>query len=153
MEQLRVLKMVNPRAKGQRGEYGVRDMLRTASGLGFERVPASGALAYLKGDLYIPQVPNRFCIEVKNYKESHINDKILTSKTNKIVEWWNKIEEQAIDSDMEPLLFVKYDRSKVFVVTNLKPAKAKNYLYISFLRCYIIIAEEWLGKETIKWLK
>ncbi len=145
--------MVNVRAKGARGEYAVRDMLRTYSGLGFERVPASGALAYLKGDLYVPQVPNRFCIEIKNYKESHINDKILTSKTNKIVEWWNKIEEQAIDSDMQPLLFVKYDRSKIFVVTAQKPVKVKNYLYISFLKCYIILAEEWLGKETIKWLK
>lgn len=144
---------VNPRAKGQRGEYGVRDLLRKHSGLAFERVPASGALAYLKGDLYVPQQPNRYCIEVKNYKESHINDKILTSKTNKIVEWWNKIEEQAIDSNMEPLLFVKYDRSKVFVVTAQKPAKARNYIYISFLKCYIILAEEWLGKETIKWLK
>jgi hypothetical protein len=128
-------------------------MLRAASGLGFERVPASGALAYLKGDLYVPQLPNRFCIEVKNYKESHINDKILTSKTNKMVEWWNKIEEQAIDSNMEPLLFVKYDRSKVFVATNIKPAKVRNYLYISTLMCYIILAEEWLDKEKIKWLK
>lgn len=145
--------MVDSRAKGQRGEYTVRDMLRKHSGLPFERVPASGALAYLKGDLYIPQKPNRFCIEVKNYKDSHINDKILTSKTNKIVEWWNKIEEQAIDSDMEPLLFVKYDRSKVFIITNLKPAKVKNYLYISFLNCYIMLSDEFLEKEKLKWLK
>jgi hypothetical protein len=145
--------MVNVRAKGQRGEYAVRDLLRKHTKLNWERVPSSGALSYLKGDLYIPQVPNRFCIEIKNYKESHINDKILTSKTNKIVEWWNKIEEQAIDSNMEPLLFVKYDRSKIFIVTAEKPVKVKNYLYISFLKCYIIIAEEWLQKEQQKWLK
>lgn len=145
--------MVNPRTKGQRGEYVVRDMLRKYSGLGFERVPASGALAYLKGDLYVPQRPNHYCIEVKNYKESHINDKILTSKTNKIIEWWIKIEEQAIDNNLEPLLFVKYDRSKVFVITSKKPVKVKNYLYISSLMCYIIIGEEWLEKENIKWLK
>lgn len=145
--------MVNPRAKGQRGEYTVRDLLRKHSGLGFERVPASGALSYLKGDLHVPQQPNLFCIEVKNYKESHINDKILTSKTNKIVEWWEKIGEQAADANLEPLLFVKYDRSKVFVVTERKPVKVKNYLYISFLKCYIILAEEWLERETIKWLK
>lgn len=144
---------VNPRAKGQRGEYAVRDLLRKHSGLGFERVPASGALAYLKGDLYVPQVPNRYCIEVKNYKESHINDKVLTSKTNKVVEWWQKIEAQAIHSDMEPLLFIKYDRSKIFVATSEKPAKVKNFLYFSPLGCYIILAEEWLEKEKIKWLK
>lgn len=145
--------MVDPRSKGQRGEYAVRDLLRKHSGLAFERVPASGALAYLKGDLYIPQMPNRFCIEVKNYKESHINDKVLTSKTNKIIEWWHKIECQAIDNEMQPLLFVKYDRSKVFVVTEQKPVKVKNFLYIGVLKCYIMLCEEWLEKEIIKWLK
>ena len=36
--------MVDSRAKGARGEYLVRDMLREATGLKFERVPASGAL-------------------------------------------------------------------------------------------------------------
>ena len=144
---------VNPRTKGQRGEYAVRDLLRKHSGLTFERVPSSGALSYLKGDLYVPQQPNNFCIEVKNYKDSHINDKILTSKTNKIVEWWEKIECQAIEAGQEPLLFVKYDRSKIFAVTAQKPAKVKNFLYISPLNCYIIIAEEWLSTEKIQWLK
>jgi Holliday junction resolvase len=144
---------VNPRTKGQRGEYAVRDLLRKHTGLTFERVPSSGALSYLKGDLYLPGQPNHHCIEVKNYKESHINDKILTSTTNKVVEWWTKIEEQAIDHNMEPLLFVKYDRSKIFVITSKKPAKVKNFLYISTLGCYIIIAEVWLQKEQIKWLK
>ena len=42
--------MVDSRAKGARGEYLVRDMLRSYTGLKFERVPASGALEYLKGD-------------------------------------------------------------------------------------------------------
>ena len=60
--------MVDSRAKGARGEYLVRDMLRSASGLQFERVPSSGALSYLKGDLYVPDAKNLFCIEVKNYE-------------------------------------------------------------------------------------
>ena len=59
--------MVDSRAKGARGEYLVRDMLREATGYQFERVPNSGALEYLKGDLYVPNERNRFCIEVKNY--------------------------------------------------------------------------------------
>ena len=50
--------MVDSRAKGARGEYLVRDMLREATGLKFERVPASGALEYLKGDLYVPNQRN-----------------------------------------------------------------------------------------------
>ena len=62
--------MVDSRAKGARGEYLVRDMLREATGYKFERVPASGALEYLKGDLYVPNAANKYCIEVKNYSES-----------------------------------------------------------------------------------
>ena len=52
--------MVDSRAKGARGEYLVRDMLREFTGLKFERVPASGALEYLKGDLYVPNQRNHF---------------------------------------------------------------------------------------------
>ena len=53
--------MVDSRAKGARGEYLVRDMLRDATGLKFERVPSSGALEYLKGDLYVPNQRNYYC--------------------------------------------------------------------------------------------
>jgi len=74
--------MVDSRAKGARGEYLVRDMLRAATSLQFERVPASGALEYLKGDLYVPHAANRFCIEVKNYAESPLNDKILVEESS-----------------------------------------------------------------------
>ena len=59
--------MVDSRAKGARGEYLVRDMLREATGLKFERVPASGALEYLKGDIYVPNNKNIFYI-LKTYK-------------------------------------------------------------------------------------
>jgi Holliday junction resolvase len=145
--------MVDARAKGARGEYLVRDLLRSATGFDFERVPCSGALHYLKGDLYIPNQANRFCIEVKNYAESPLNDKIFTSKTNNLVQWWTKICKQAKDTSLEPMLFFKYNRSKLFVVTEVKPVKLERYLYISWLNCYIIMAEEWLNKEKIDWTK
>ena len=88
--------MVDSRAKGARGEYLVRDMLRVATGLQFERVPNSGALEYLKGDLYVPNERNRFCIEVKNYSESPLSDKIFTAKkTNNLIRWWKKVQVQA----------------------------------------------------------
>jgi len=109
--------MVDSKAKGSKGEYLVRDLLREHTGLGFERVPLSGALAYLKGDIYIPNRHNRFCIEVKFYEESALNDKVLTNKSNNLVKWWNKICEQAEAQKQEPLLFFKYNRSKIFVGT------------------------------------
>ena len=144
--------MVDSRAKGQRGEYLVRDMLRDASGLQFERVPSSGALAYLKGDLYIPDANNAFCIEVKNYEKSPLSDKIFTNKTNYLLLWWEKIVKQAELKLQQPLLFFKYSRSKVFVVTNIKPENTK-HIHISWLDCYVMLAEEWLENETMEWTR
>ena len=140
--------MVDSRAKGARGEYLVRDMLRTASGLKFERVPSSGALSYLKGDLYVPDERNVFCIEVKNYEKSPLTDKVFTNKTNYLVQWWEKIKHQASLKDQDPLLFFKYSRSKVFVVTETEPKKTK-YMHISWLDCYVSLAEEWLENEQV----
>lgn len=144
--------MVDSRAKGQRGEYLVRDMLRDASGLQFERVPSSGALSYLKGDLYIPDANNAFCIEVKNYEKSPLSDKIFTNKTNYLLLWWEKIVKQAELKLQQPLLFFKYSRSKVFVVTNIKPENTK-HIHISWLDCYVMLAEEWLENETMEWTR
>jgi hypothetical protein len=145
--------MVDSRAKGSRGEYLVRDLLREASQLQFERVPSSGALSYLKGDLYVPGEKNRFCIEVKNYAESPLTDKIFTNKSNTLIRWWTKLDEQARNGDQEPLLFFKYNRSQVFVCTEIEPEKVDNFLYISSLRCYTMLAKEWLDEEKIIWLK
>lgn len=145
--------MVDSRAKGARGEYLVRDLLRAYTDLKFERVPASGALEYLKGDLYVPNEKNRFCIEVKNYSESPLSDKMFTQeKTNNLIRWWTKVVLQAKNGNQEPLLFFKYNRSKVFVVTAIKPTKASKYFYVSWLKCYIILAEEWLEKEKIEFI-
>lgn len=110
--------MVDSRAKGARGEYLVRDILREYTDLQFERVPNSGALEYLKGDLYIPHEKNKYCIEVKNYADSPLTDKIFTApKTNNLIRWWTKLNLQAAQGNQEALLFFKYNRSPIFVVT------------------------------------
>ena len=145
--------MVDSRAKGARGEYLVRDMLRDFTGYQFERVPSSGALEYLKGDLYVPHAKNRFCIEVKNYESSPLSDKMFTApRTNNLIKWWKKLEQQAIQGDQEPLLFFKYNRSPVFVVTAEPPEKTKEYMFICFLQCFVLLAEEWLRKEQLEFL-
>ena len=144
--------MVDSRAKGARGEYLVRDMLRDATGLQFERVPASGALAYLKGDLYVPNEKNIYCIEVKNYADSPLTDKIFTArKTNNLIRWWKKVQVQAEGGNQKPLLFFKYNRSIVFVVTEEEPQNS-DYMYINWLNCYIIEATVWLNEEKPEFL-
>lgn len=136
--------MVDSRAKGARGEYIVRDLLRERTGLKFERVPQSGALEYLKGDLYVPNRNNIFCIEVKNYADSPLSDKIFTQeKTNKLINWWRQTTRQASKGDQQPLLFFKYNRSKIFVVTDFEPDTDK-FMYISWLNCYITLADDFL---------
>ena len=72
-------------------------------------------------------------------------------KTNNLVKWWLKLKNQAFNASKKPLLFFKYDRSKIFVVTETQPVNVEKYLYISWLNCYIILAEDWLKKEQIKW--
>jgi len=145
--------MVDSRAKGARGEYLVRDMLREATNLQFERVPNSGALEYLKGDLYVPNEKNKFCIEVKNYEESPLNDRIFTAqKTNNLIRWWKKIVQQAEGGNQEPLLFFKYNRSQVFVVTAEKPKNTEEWMHINFLNCYVLLASIWLESEQVEFL-
>jgi len=124
-------------------------MLREATGLQFERVPASGALEYLKGDLYVPREANKYCIEVKNYADSPLTDKLFTQqKTNNLIRWWKKVVQQAKGGDQEPMLFFKYNRSKVFVVVDEEP-KSTKYIYIDWLNCYVMLAEEWLKQEEV----
>ena len=145
--------MVDSRAKGARGEYLVRDLLRQHTNLQFERVPNSGALEYLKGDLYVPHEKNKYCIEVKNYSESPLTDKIFTApRTNNLIRWWTKLNIQAAQGNQEALLFFKYNRSPIFVVTADKPKNFSLWIDINFLGCYVMVADEWLKNETPEFL-
>ena len=114
--------MVDSRQKGGRAEAALKKVLRDATGLNFQRTPGSGALApthMLKGDIYIPNAANRFCIEVKHYKDDHLTSKILTSKSPQFIEWWKQAVRQGRQVEMQPLLFFKFDRSKWFMGTHL----------------------------------
>ena len=140
--------MVDPRAKGAEGERQVRDLLKGHTGLAFERVPMSGALEYLKGDIFLPNMHNNYCIEVKFYKDSHFNDKILTAlKSNIFIQWWDQTIEQAKKAGSKPALFFKYNRSKIFVAQRDEPENGLNYMYVSHLGCYVSLAHEWLLLE------
>jgi Holliday junction resolvase len=140
--------MVDSRAKGAAGEKQVKELLKKHTDLLFERVPLSGALPFMKGDLFVPDTSMVYCIEVKNYKESHFDDKILTNKSNEFIGWWAQSTSQADLMGKKPLLFFKYNRSKIFVATEEKPENVLKYFYVSQLKCYVMIAEEWLTQEN-----
>jgi len=154
--------MVDSRQKGARAENLARDMLRKYTGHDWQRTPGSGALNEvhkLKGDLYIPDCKNRFCIEVKHYKDDHLTSKILTDKTPQLLEWWNQTERQAFQVDRLPLLLFKFDRSKWFVAYTWEafPNNWMNagYKYLVLTtdtsKIYISKLEDWLENEDLTW--
>ena len=140
--------MVDPRAKGAEGERQGRDLLSKHTELEFQRVPMSGALDFMKGDIFLPNMHNNYCIEVKFYKDSHFSDKVLTAKkSNVFIQWWNQTIEQAKKAGAKPALFFKYNRSKIFVAQKDKPENGLDYMYVSFLGCYVSLAQDWLILE------
>lgn len=144
--------MVDSRQKGARTESAIKKMLIEATGLNWQRVPGSGALDVahkLKGDLYIPECANVYCVEVKGYKDDHISSKMLTSKNPQIVEWWEQAKSQAVKVDKEPLLIFKFDRSKVFVARLLEPSEEYPYIFYSEGGIYISLLEDWLKDNPI----
>ena len=141
--------MTNPRDKGKRGEYLCRNLLREYTGLKWERIPSSGALPYLKGDLYVPNEKNKFCIEVKNYKDPVVSEKIFTQlRSNGLILWWQKVKNQAEHMEAKPILFFKHNRSPFYAAINFKP-KNVNYMYLNWIGAYVTLAEDLLKKEEI----
>lgn len=109
--------MVDSRQKGYTAEIKARDELRKFTDHTWERVPNSGALRAehgLKGDLYIPQNNNIFCVEIKHYKDDQITSKLLSGKNPIFMEWWDQTIREAGEVKKIPLLIFKYDRSKWF---------------------------------------
>lgn len=140
--------MTNPRDKGKRGEYLCRNLLRDHTGLKWERIPSSGALPYLKGDLYVPNQNNKYCVEVKNYKDPVVSEKIFTQlRSNGLILWWNKVVKQAARMEAKPILFFKHNRSPFYAAVQDKP-KNSNYMYLNWIGAYVMLAEDFLTKEN-----
>lgn len=151
--------MVDSRDKGARAEAAAKELLQKYTGHNWQRTPGSGALNEvheLKGDLYIPSCNNRFCVEVKHYKDDHLTSKILTDKSPQLLTWWSQTLRQAAQINKEPLLLFKFDRSKWFCGFLLFPDHLGKYLEFTFEdgRSYMYIAklEDWLKIENPRFI-
>lgn len=101
--------------KGRSFEYVVRDAFSEAYNQKFERVPLSGALEYLKGDVYCPWLPNfPYCIEAKHHKEVPWNNLISAKKSSLLLDFWKQTLREAEKMKKRPLLVYKWDRSKIY---------------------------------------
>lgn len=86
------------RQKGKRGEYTVRDAL-IKIGVVAKRVPMSGALAWMKGDVCEMNTNPKHVHEVKNCEKLELP------------EWWRQARSQSLDGEVPTLHFT----------SNLKP--------------------------------
>lgn len=144
--------MVDSKEKGARAETVARDALRKYTGLKWERVPGSGALDEkhgLKGDLYLPNEKNRYCVEVKHYADSHISHTLITGKTPQLIEWWEQTLRQARQTNRMPLLIFKHDRSKLFVAFIEMPTSTYPYIFVNKegYEFYISLLEDFITHE------
>ena len=156
--------MVDSRQKGARAESAAKGLLIKHTGLDWQRTPGSGSLNAahkLKGDLYIPDAKNKFCVEVKHYKDDHLTSKVLTDKNPQLLKWWEQAVRQGGQTSRVPLLLFKFDRSKWFVAFTIGALNKEygiqgDYSYITLNTYDTIIhiakLELWLAEETIQWI-
>lgn len=150
--------MVDSRAKGARTETVIRDILRQHTRLQWERVPGSGALDEkhgLKGDLYVPNANNLYCVEAKGYADDHLTSAILTSKDPQLFKFWTQAVRQGKQVNKQPLLVFKFDRSKVFVAFLTLPTTDKyRWMFVcgEGHEFYVALLEDWLKHEQPKFV-
>lgn len=125
---------IDVRQKGATAETNAKKELILATGLKWERVPGSGALDPkhgLKGDLYVPNANNNYCVEVKHYKDCHIDHSLISGKSPQLLEWWKQTVRQGLQVDKKPLLIFKHDRSKFYCAFMEEPYSDMNYILVS----------------------
>lgn len=150
--------MVDSREKGARAEVTVRDLLRKHTKLTWERVPGSGALNekhQLKGDLYVPGEKNLYVVEVKHYKDDHLDSTLLTGKSPQLLEWWKQAVRQGEQVSKIPLLTFKHDRSKIFVAFTELPSSRYRHIFVSLdgYEFFIALLEDYLTFEKPKFIQ
>ena len=136
-------------------EYVVRDKLTETFNSQFERVPLSGALTYLKGDVYPPWLPDfPWTVEAKHHKEVEWNN-VLTAKTSLILEFWDQTTREALVMKKKPLLVYKWDRSKIYACWFDDMVKTRNFVHIrsGTREFYMSLLDDWLLEASQAYTK
>lgn len=112
--------MANPsKLKGSAYESKVKDLFTEQFKIKFERVPLSGSLSYLKGDVWCPSKAESwpYTIETKHYAELDFNS-LLTAKSNDLWSFWKQAVEEALVMKKKPLVCFRWNRSKDWAMWN-----------------------------------
>lgn len=135
------------KTKGRSFEYVVRDKFTETFNSQFERVPLSGALAYLKGDVYAPWLPDfPWTVEAKHHKEVPWNN-LLTAKSSLILDFWDQTTREAAVMKRNPLLVYKWDRSKIFACWNDELVTVTSFIEVNAFerRFKMALFDDWLN--------
>ena len=96
--------------KGSAYEAKIKRYLNSHFDIEFERMPLSGSIEYLKGDLWTPHDTAAwpYCIECKHYKDIQWNN-LLTAKTTDLLNFWRQAEREAEVMKKKPLLIFRWN--------------------------------------------
>jgi hypothetical protein len=133
--------------KGSAYEAKIRDYLNSEfPHIEFKRMPLSGSISYLKGDLWTPDDTKAwdYCIECKHYKSIEWNN-LLTSKTTDLLQFWRQAAREAEVMKKKPMLIFRWDRSKDFIGWD-DEITTEFYVEIKSFNCHFKIArlDEWV---------
>ena len=127
--------------KGSAYEAKIKRYLNSHFDIEFERMPLSGSIEYLKGDLWTPHDTAAwpYCIECKHYKDIQWNN-LLAAKTTDILQFWRQAVREAEVMRKEPLLIFRWNRSKDFVGWS-DDVKVDHYVEIKSFGCHFKVTQ------------
>ena len=139
--------MVNKsKIKGTAYEAKIKRYLNSHLDIEFERMPLSGAIEYLKGDLWPPHDTAAwpYCIECKHYKDIQWNN-LLTAKTTDLLQFWRQADREAEVMKKKPLLIFRWNRSKDFIGWN-DDIVVDHYVEVKSFGCHFKITQldDWI---------
>src|SRR6056300_331628 len=134
------------KAKGSAYEQKIATRLTAEFGIEFRRVPLSGAIDYLKGDIWTPHDAAwwPYATECKHNKDFQWNN-LLTSKTTDILNFWRQTVREAEVMKKKPLLIFRWNRSKDFVAFD-DDLKVPFYMEINSFGCRFKVTklDDWI---------
>ena len=127
--------------KGSAYEAKIKRYLNSHFDIEFERMPLSGSIEYLKGDIWTPHDTAAwpYCIECKHYKDIQWNN-LLTAKTTDLLNFWRQAVREAEVMRKDPLLIFRWNRSKDFVGWS-DNVKVDHYIEIKSFGCHFKVTQ------------
>jgi len=127
--------------KGSAYEAKIKRYLNSHFDIEFERMPLSGSIEYLKGDIWTPHDTAAwpYCIECKHYKDIQWNN-LLTAKTTDLLNFWRQAVREAEVMRKDPLLIFRWNRSKDFVGWS-DNVEVDHYVEIKSFGCHFKVTQ------------